>query len=105
MTLPLNVPVLSGTLVRLEPLSASHALDLAQAAEEDRSFYRFTVVPRAPEVMDYLAAQLTRAGLTPFTQVRVRDGRAVGCTALCTPQTFPERPGLQAIGIGWTWLA
>jgi len=105
VTLPLNVPVLSGALVRLEPLSTSHAPDLAQAAEEDRSSYRFTVVPRGAGVMDYLAAQLTRAGLTPFTQVRVRDGRAVGCTSFCAPHIFPERPGLHAIAIGWTWLA
>jgi hypothetical protein len=44
---PLDVPVLSGALVRLEPLSVSHAPDLARAAEEDRSAYGFTLVPRA----------------------------------------------------------
>ena len=38
--------------------------------EEDRSSYRFTVVPRAGGVRDYLAAPLTREGLTPFAQVR-----------------------------------
>jgi N-acetyltransferase len=104
-TLRLDVPVLPGSLVRLEPLAMSHAADLARAAEEDRSSYRFTMVPRAADVTDYLAAQLARAGLTPFAQVRVRDGRAVGSTSFCTPRTFPERPGLQAIEIGWTWLA
>jgi N-acetyltransferase len=56
MTLRLDVPVLSGSLVRLEPLSMSHAPDLARAAEEDRSSYRFTMVPRAAEVTDYLKA-------------------------------------------------
>jgi len=48
MGLRLDVPVLGGSLVRLEPLSVRHALDLARAAEEDRSAYDFTVVPRAP---------------------------------------------------------
>ena len=105
MSLRLDVPVLCGSLVRLEPLALSHAADLALAAEEDRSSYRFTTVPRAVGVTEYLAAQLARAGLTPFAQVRVRDGRAVGCTSFCTPRTFAELPGLQAIEVGWTWLA
>jgi RimJ/RimL family protein N-acetyltransferase len=105
MCLRLDVPVLCGSLIRLEPLALSHAPDLALAAEEDRSSYRFTMVPRADDVTEYLAAQLARAGLTPFAQVRVRDGRAVGCTSFCTPRTFAERPGLQAIEVGWTWLA
>jgi RimJ/RimL family protein N-acetyltransferase len=105
MSLRLDVPVLCGSLVRLEPLALGHAADLALAAEEDRSSYRFTLVPRAGDVTEYLAAQLARAGLTPFAQVRVRDGRAVGCTSFCTPRTFAERPGLQAIEVGWTWLA
>jgi N-acetyltransferase len=39
-----NVPILHGTLVRLEPLAQHHAPDLAQAAEEDRASYDFTVV-------------------------------------------------------------
>ncbi len=42
-----DVPILEGSSVRLEPLSASHADDLAAVAEKDRSSYRFTLVPRA----------------------------------------------------------
>jgi RimJ/RimL family protein N-acetyltransferase len=101
----LDVPVLHGSLVRLEPLSMRHAPDLAQAAEEDRSGYGFTVVPSAGEVEAYLAAQLARDGLTPFAQVRRSDGKAVGCTAFCEPRTWPDRPDLCAIEVGWTWLA
>jgi RimJ/RimL family protein N-acetyltransferase len=101
----LDVPVLGGSLVRLEPLSRSHAADLARAAEEDRSAYGFTVVPRAGEVTEYLAAQFARDGLTCFAQVRVRDGAAVGCTAFCEPRTWPGRSDLRAIEVGWTWLA
>jgi RimJ/RimL family protein N-acetyltransferase len=101
----LDVPVLHGSLVRLEPLSASHVPDLAQATEEDRSSYDFTLVPRAADVKAYVSAQLAREGLTPFAQVRVRDGRAVGCTALWDPRTWPGRDDLRAIEVGWTWLA
>lgn len=110
MGLRLDVPVLGGTLVRLEPLSLRHAPGLARAAEEDRSAYGYTMVPAADEVTSYLAAQLARDGLTCFAQVRVRDGAPVGCTAYCHPRpgpdsTGPVRVGLQAVEVGWTWLA
>lgn len=103
----LDVPVLHGSSVRLEPLAMGHAADLARAAEEDRSSYGFTTVPRADKIEEYLTAQFARGneGLTPFAQVRVRDGRAVGCTAFGDPRTWPGRQDLRAIEIGWTWLA
>ena len=41
-----DVPALEGSVVRLEPLSVGHTNDLALAAEEDRSSYAFTLVPR-----------------------------------------------------------
>jgi N-acetyltransferase len=101
-----DVPVLEGSLVRLEPLSGCHAADLAAAAEEDRGSYAFTLVPRAGEVADYLAAQSARVelGLVPFAQVRQADGRAVGCTAYWEPRRWPGRDELRAIEIGFTWL-
>ena len=106
------VPALSGSLVRLEPLSPAHAADLAVAAEEDREAYGFTVVPRAWEVDQYLAAHSERAKsgmLAPFAQIRQDDGRAIGVTAYWDPRFWPDRagphPGLCAIDIGWTWLA
>ena len=101
----LAVPVLRGSLVRLEPLSLTHAADLAEVAEEERSSYSFTMVPRSGEAADYVTAQLNRAGLTPFAQVRVEDGRAVGCTSYCNPRYWPGRDELCAIEVGWTWLA
>jgi N-acetyltransferase len=103
---PFDAPTLEGSLVRLEPLASGHAPDLAVAAEEDRSSYCFTLVPRAFEVDDYLAAQFARAeqGLVPFAQVRLADGRAVGCTAYWDPRYWPGRGRLRAIEIGFTWL-
>src|ERR1700729_2872203 len=102
-----DVPVLEGSLVRLEPLAVRHAEDLAAAAEEDRGSYDFTLVPRGSEVGGYLAAQFARAarGLIPFAQVRRGDGRAVGCTSYWDPRCWPGRDDLRAIGIGFTWLA
>ena len=53
----LDVPPLPGSLVRIEPLSAAHVPDLAEAAEENRGSYGFTWVPRAAEVADYVREQ------------------------------------------------
>ncbi len=102
-----EIPVLDGSLVRLEPLAARHAADLAVAAEEDRGSYDFTLVPRASEVGDYMSAQFARAaqGLIPFAQIRRADGRVVGCTAYWDPRSWPGRDDLRAIEIGFTWLS
>ena len=56
----------------------------------------------------YLADQAERAErgtLVPFAQIRLADGRAVGCTAYWDPRFWPGRPELCAVEIGWTWLA
>jgi N-acetyltransferase len=108
VSLHVDVPALRGSLVRLEPLSPRHAADLAVAAEEDRSAYGFTWVPRGPEVEDYLRSQFQRAQagkLTPFAQVRLTDERTVGCTAYWDPRVWPGRADLCAVEIGFTWLA
>jgi RimJ/RimL family protein N-acetyltransferase len=103
-----TVPVLDGTLVRLEPLDKKrHAGDLAEAVEENRGSYDFTLVPRASEVGGYLDAQFARTaqGLVPFAQVRQSDGRAVGHTAYWDPRSWPGRDELRAVEIGFTWLS
>ncbi|GIH94279.1 GNAT family N-acetyltransferase [Planobispora siamensis] len=105
MTPRLDVPVLHGSRVRLEPLAMRHAPDLARAAEEERSSYGFTTVPRAAGMEEHLRVQLGLDGLTPFAQIRVRDDMAVGCTAFWNPRPWPGRAELYAIEIGWTWLA
>ncbi len=107
MSVRFDVPALHGSLVRLEPLSVHHAADLAVSAEEDRSAYGFTWVPRGPEIDEYLGSQFERAQagkLVPFAQVRLADGRAVGCTAYWDPRAWPGRSELCAIEIGFTWL-
>lgn len=109
MSFTLEGPVLEGTRVRLEPLDHRHAADLAVAAEEDRSSYRFTWVPRAAEVEAYIDAQLSRAAtgqLAPYAQIEQVSGRAVGATGFLDPRLWPtEDGGLCAIEVGYTWLA
>ncbi|GGL18057.1 GNAT family N-acetyltransferase [Streptomyces flaveus] len=108
MSFTLEGPVLEGTLVRLEPLDHRHAADLAVAAEEDRTSYRFTWVPTAAEVEGYIDAQLTRAAagkLAPYAQVEQVSGRAVGVTAYWDPRLWPDGDSLCAIEVGFTWLA
>jgi N-acetyltransferase len=100
----LDVPALSGSLVRVEPLSASHVPDLTEAAEESRASYGFTWVPRAADVADYVREQQGRVGLTPFAQIRLADGKAVGCTAYWDLRTWADSDRLRAIEIGFTWL-
>jgi RimJ/RimL family protein N-acetyltransferase len=56
-------------------------------------------------VGDYVAAQLGRAGLTPFAQVRMTDDQVVGCTAYWDVRTWPGRDQPCAVEIGFTWLA
>jgi N-acetyltransferase len=101
----LTVPVLPGSLVRLERLSEGHVPDLVAAAEENRATYGFARVPCAGEVTEYVRTQQERPGLTPFAQVRVADGKAVGCTAYWEPRSWPDRDELCAVMIGSTWLA
>jgi RimJ/RimL family protein N-acetyltransferase len=104
----LQGPALEGRLVRLEPLAPRHAAELAAAAEEDRSSYGFTLVPRAGEVEEYLAAHAARAAtgrLAPYAQVDLASGRTVGTTSYCDPRLWPDGERLQAVEVGFTWLA
>ncbi|MFE0207332.1 GNAT family N-acetyltransferase [Streptomyces sp. NPDC058985] len=108
MTFTLKGPSLEGTLVRLEPLGHRHAADLAVAAEEDRGGYAYTWVPRAGEVGAYIDAQLSRAAsgrLAPYAQISLATGRAVGATAYWEPRSWLTDDALDAIEVGFTWLA
>ena len=108
MGFTLEGPVLEGSLVRLEPLDQRHAPDLAVAAEEDRSSYRFTRVPAAAEVEGYIDTQLSLAAtgkLAPYAQVEQASGRAVGVTAFWDPRLWPAGDSLYAVEVGFTWLA
>lgn len=108
MGFELKAPVLTGELVRLEPLDHRHAAELAVAAEEDRGSYAFTWVPRADQVGAYIDAQLARAAtgmLAPYAQISMATGRAVGATAYWEPRSWLTDDQLDAIEVGFTWLA
>ncbi|MFF0645774.1 GNAT family N-acetyltransferase [Streptomyces tendae] len=108
MTFTLKGPVLEGTLVRLEPLGHQHAADLAVAAEEERGTYDFTSVPRADEVGSYIDAHLATAAtgrLAPYAQVSLVTGRAIGATAYWEPRSWLTDDALDAVEVGFTWLA
>ncbi|WP_405972178.1 GNAT family N-acetyltransferase [Streptomyces sp. NBC_00988] len=108
MGFELKAPVLAGELVRLEPLDHRHAADLAVAAEENRGSYEFTWVPKADEVPAYIDAQLGRAAtgqLAPYAQVLTSTGKAVGVTAYWEPRSWLTDDRLDAVEVGFTWLA
>ncbi len=99
--------VLEGRLVRLEPLSAAHAYEIAAAASEDRATYDYTVVPdglagAAAYVADLLGAR-DRGETVPFVQRDAASGRLVGATRFLTLRYDGESPF--AVEIGGTWLA
>ncbi|MGW0930873.1 GNAT family N-acetyltransferase [Streptomyces sp. NPDC002644] len=102
-----TAPPLEGSRVRLEPLHPRHAADLAVAAEEDRSAYTYTWVPRADEVADYIATrrgQAEEGTVAPYAQISLATGRAVGCTSFCAPRSWRSPERLDAVEVGWTWL-
>ncbi|MFD0369472.1 GNAT family N-acetyltransferase [Streptomyces sp. NPDC127114] len=108
MAFVLTGPVLEGDLVRLEPLGGHHAADLAAAVAEDRDTYAYTWVPEPAEIGAYIDTQLGRAAagtLAPYAQIHRPTGRAVGVTSYWDPRLTPSGDGLQAIEVGFTWLA
>ena len=108
MTSALKGPVLEGTLVRLEPLDHRHASDLAVAAREDRGTYDFTSVPSPDEVGACIDGHLATAAtgrLAPYAQVSRATGRAVGATAYWEPRSWRTDDALDAVEVGFTWLA
>jgi RimJ/RimL family protein N-acetyltransferase len=100
-------PVLSGRLVRLEPLDRRHVPDLAAAAREDRERYAWTWVPTADTAAAYVEEQLATAAtgrLLPYAQICLSSDRAVGVTAYWGPRPIPGGDRLAQIDVGFTWL-
>lgn len=109
VTPPLEVPMLCGGVVRLEPLDDDHAEGLFAAASEDRATYGFTNVPATLDEARSYVAELeslrARGEAVPFAQVDVGTGRVLGATRLMTiRRASPDAPPF-AVEIGGTWLA
>jgi N-acetyltransferase len=103
------VPVLTGRIVRLEPLTLRHVDGLVAAAGEDRESFSFTTVPDGRAgVEQYVREILAASGpneTVAFAQVKVADGAVVGVTRFLS---FRRRDGHAlpyAVEIGGTWLA
>lgn len=109
MAAPLPPVTLTGSRVRLEPLSPDHVADLHAAASADRSTFDLTWVPDGIDATDeYVAALLAdhRAGLVlPFAQIDLESGRAVGCTRFLDLRWWRGREYPDEVEIGGTWLA
>jgi RimJ/RimL family protein N-acetyltransferase len=103
----LDVPVLTGRRVRLEPLERSHVDGLVAAATEGRETYGFTLVPDGEEAMreyvDVLLAARDAGEWIPFCQVAVAGDRLVGMTNFLSLR-YADGPLPYAVEIGGTWL-
>jgi N-acetyltransferase len=97
--------ILTGRVVRLEPLSESHVPDLA-AAGSDPSIWEFMIYgdlggEKAMHawVQKLLALQQHGTDL-PFAVIHLESGRAIGAT-----RYMDIRPEHRALEIGGTWYA
>jgi RimJ/RimL family protein N-acetyltransferase len=113
----MEVPVLSGSYIRLEPLTRGHKDGLAAAAAEDPSLYRWSPVPQGDaETTLYIDTALNwrdASNGVPFAIIRAEDGVVLGSTRFWNLESWqwPQghaRQGRQkpdACEIGYTWLA
>jgi RimJ/RimL family protein N-acetyltransferase len=87
--------------VRLEPLTAAHAGDLADAAVGLENAW-YTAVPTPAGVPDEIARRLrwqAEGHMNPFAIRRIATGRIVGMTTFC----HIDQPN-RRVEIGYTWL-
>jgi RimJ/RimL family protein N-acetyltransferase len=91
-------------LVRLEPLSADHVVELEAAARDGELWnLRVTSVPAPGETAAYVAAALKGRDdghMLPFVVRDVRGGRVIGST-----RYHDIVPAVERLEIGYTWYA
>lgn len=102
------LPVLEGTLVRLEPMTAEHAAGYLAAAgtgaEAEECFRWMNVAPPAnladaeTQVAAALAAR-ARGERFAYAQLDASTGDVIGTTSL-----YEVSPALRTVAIGHTWL-
>jgi len=96
---------LTGSVVRLEPLSEQHVPDLTVAAHDERIWrYMLYAYPEDEEKMlawvrDILARQAAGADLA-FAVIHLASGRAIGAT-----RYLEIRPPHRSLEVGGTWYA
>jgi N-acetyltransferase len=99
---PWTAPVLTGTIVRLEPLTPAHADGLWEASRDPRTWTWLSIPQPSTreELDDCLRASLgaAAAGLE-LPLVTTSDEQVVGST-----RYLALRPEHGSVEIGWTWL-
>ncbi len=113
----LNSAVLTGSHIRLEPLSPAHADGLVAASSGDPTLYEWSAVPIGRNaVLRYIETALAwhEAGTAlTFATVRMADGVVIGSTRFFDiahwewPAGHPRhgRQNPDTCEIGYTWLA
>lgn len=113
----MDLPILTGAHIRLEPLEMRHTGPLLEAANEEREPYRWSFVPQTrAEMTEYVerACSLQRDGRAlAFAIVRRGDERAIGSTRFFDLERWNWPPAHRRRGdarpdaaeIGYTWLA
>jgi RimJ/RimL family protein N-acetyltransferase/GNAT superfamily N-acetyltransferase len=111
---PAATGILSGELIRLEPLGHQHVTGLLAASSGGDELYRWSAVPQdEPAVRRYVETAIAarEAGMAvPFAVVRMADGVVIGSTRFwelaywAWPDGRP-RTGPDSCEIGHTWLA
>src|SRR5262249_42321836 len=99
----MDVPVLTGRWVRLEPLGDQHRDALRAAADDERIWADTLMVARGPELdrwFDDVLARRATGQQFPFAVRRLEDQAAVGSTSYLDPV-----PRHRRVEIGSTWYA
>lgn len=99
--MPLEVPVLTGRYVQLEPLNESHRELLRAAADDERIWRHMLTVARGAGFDAWFAEAFARRDAghrVPFAVRRLADDAIVGSTSYLDP-VLPHR----RIEIGSTW--
>jgi RimJ/RimL family protein N-acetyltransferase len=109
-------PILSGSYVRLEPLTYQHVEGLVAAAAVAPPLYQWSIVPQgSAAVTTYIDTALAwrDAGTAvPFATIRRADGAVIGSTRFWNLErwSWPQEHPLHGRGtpdvceIGYTWL-
>ena len=109
-------PTLTGTHVRLEPLSIEHLDGLVAAAAADPELYRWTMVPQgkkaAASYIEGLLAARGAGSAMPFATIRRADNVVIGATRFMEMERWKWPPdhlrhgrnAPDALEIGGTWL-
>lgn len=113
----MNVNLLEGRIVRLEPLSYAHVDGLVEAAAGDRSIFKWTPVPQGEaQVRRYIDAALAMRDsgtAMPFAIIGLDDNLVKGTTRFWNmeywvwPQNHPlhGNKNPDVCEIGHTWLS